>query len=107
MKKFIKYVLLLIILITTILYSVNYYNNLNLNLFSKEVQFASLTFICGFTLALLISDLLLQKIEKSLNVYKRELEKESIDSNEHSSKIKVLESKIIVLEKALKEALNK
>lgn len=42
-----------------------------------------------------------------LNGYKRELEKESISAAENSSKVKVLESKIEVLEKALKEALAK
>ena len=42
-----------------------------------------------------------------LNIYKRELEKESVTSDEAESKVKVLESKIQVLEKALENALNK
>ena len=42
-----------------------------------------------------------------INTYKRELEKESITSSENSSKVKVLESKIEVLEKALENALKK
>jgi len=42
-----------------------------------------------------------------LNGYKRELEKESINSIENSSKVKVLESKIVVLEKALQDALER
>ena len=42
-----------------------------------------------------------------LNSYKRELEKESVSSDEASAKVKVLESKIKVLEKALENALNK
>ena len=41
-----------------------------------------------------------------INSYQRQLEKESISSNESSSRVKVLESKIEVLEKALENALN-
>ena len=41
-----------------------------------------------------------------INSYKRELEKESIASSENSSRVKVLESKIEVLEKALETALK-
>ena len=47
------------------------------------------------------------KIKSSkLNSYKRELEKESVQSLESSSRVKVLESKIEVLEKALENALR-
>ena len=42
-----------------------------------------------------------------INSYKRELEKESIASRESSARVKVLESKIEVLEKALENALKK
>ena len=42
-----------------------------------------------------------------LKSFKRELEKESVSSNEASAKVKVLESKIEVLEKALENALKK
>lgn len=42
-----------------------------------------------------------------INSYKRELEKESVSSDESSAKVKVLESKIKVLEKALENAINK
>ena len=41
-----------------------------------------------------------------LNSYKRELEKESIVADENSSRVKVLEQKIEVLEKALDNALK-
>lgn len=43
---------------------------------------------------------------KQLSEYKRELERRGIDRDESSSKVKVLESKIEVLEKALKEAIK-
>ena len=41
-----------------------------------------------------------------LNSYKRELEKESVSSDESAAKVKVLESKIEVLEKALENSLQ-
>lgn len=47
------------------------------------------------------------KREKKISEYKRELERRGIDRDESSSRVKVLESKIEVLEKALKDALNK
>jgi hypothetical protein len=43
---------------------------------------------------------------KKLNIYQRKLEKESISSDENAAKVKVLESKIQVLEKALENAIN-
>ena len=42
-----------------------------------------------------------------INAYQRKLEKESIFSDESAAKVKVLEAKIQVLEKALENALNK
>ncbi len=42
-----------------------------------------------------------------IDSYKRELEKESVSSDEAAAKVKVLESKIQVLEKALENALKK
>ena len=43
----------------------------------------------------------------ALNSYKRKLEKEEISSDDSLAKVKLLESKISVLEKALENALNK
>ena len=42
-----------------------------------------------------------------IGTYKRKLEKESVTSTENFSRVKVLESKIEVLEKALENALKK
>jgi len=64
-------------------------------------------FVCGFLFGYFLMNLKLKVKNDKLNIYKRELEKESIVSNESSSKIKVLESKIEVLEKALDNALKK
>lgn len=64
-------------------------------------------FTSGITLGIFCMTFFLDKSSSSLKMYKRELEKESISSTESSSQIKVLESKIEVLEKALQQALNK
>ena len=65
------------------------------------------TFLSGFALAIFLMTLKINVKNKKLNSYKRELEKESIASTESSSRVKVLESKIEVLEKALENALKK
>ena len=41
-----------------------------------------------------------------INAYQRQLEKEAISSNESAARVKVLEQKIEVLEKALENALK-
>ena len=64
-------------------------------------------FLSGFALAIFLMTLKINVKNKKLNSYKRELEKESIASTESSSRVKVLESKIEVLEKALENALKK
>ena len=64
-------------------------------------------FLSGFALAILLMTLKMNVKNEKLNSYKRELEKESIASTESSSRVKVLEAKIEVLEKALENALKK
>ncbi len=64
-------------------------------------------FLAGFALAIFLMTLKMNVKNEKLNSYKRELEKESIASTESSSRVKVLESKIEVLEKALENALKK
>lgn len=61
----------------------------------------------GFIVGILFVLSYVLDISRKLKSYKRELEKNSISSDESDSKVKVLESKIDVLEKALKDALNK
>lgn len=67
------------------------------------IAFAAAGFVAGimFVLSYVLD------VSRKLKAYKRELEKNSISSDESDSKVKVLESKIEVLEKALKDALNK
>lgn len=64
-------------------------------------------FISGIGIGIFLMFLKLNVKNDKINSYKRELEKESIASDENSAKVKVLESKIEVLEKALQNALKK
>lgn len=64
-------------------------------------------FISGVGIGLFLMAIKLNSKNNVLSSYKRELEKESISSDESSAKVKVLEAKIEVLEKALENALNK
>lgn len=63
-------------------------------------------FLTGFLFGIVLMLFFLKVKTSKLNTYKRELEKESIQSVESSSRVKVLESKIEVLEKALENALR-
>ena len=64
-------------------------------------------FLSGVLTGILLMGFKLKVKNSKLNSYKRELEKEAISSSENSSRVKVLESKIEVLEKALENALKK
>ena len=65
-----------------------------------------LTFIAGSIVGILLMNLFLVVKDKKIMTYKRQLEKESISSDENAAKVKVLEAKIQVLEKALENALK-
>lgn len=107
MGKFIKYTFLLFITFVSAYYSYQYFIKLGLTYSSDEAKFACMSLVLGLSIALLLSELMIDKIRTALTAYKRELEKQSIGSTESSSKVKVLESKIAVLEKALEDALKK
>ena len=64
-------------------------------------------FFSGTLFGMFLMILKLNSKNDKINSYKRELERESISSDEAGAKVKVLESKIQVLEKALENALNK
>jgi len=64
-------------------------------------------FACGFLFGIFIMNIWLIIKNKKINTYKRALEKEAVSSSESSSRVKVLEEKIKVLEKALTEAINR
>ena len=76
---------------------------LNLNIYFQ----LGITFATGFILGILLMTIFIIVKNKKINVYQRKLEKESISSDENSAKVKVLEAKIQVLEKALENALNR
>ena len=71
------------------------------------VIYATFILLLGIMLGTLFTLTFCKKYMINAKAYKRELEKESIAGDEASAQIKVLESKIQVLEKALEQALNK
>lgn len=64
-------------------------------------------FVSGILFGIFLMTLKLNVKNNRINSYKRELEKESVNSDNNTAKVKVLESKIEVLEKALENALKK
>lgn len=79
-----------------------------LSLYYFHGKFALLSaFISGLFFGILLMNIKLNVKNDKILSYKRELEKESISSTESEARVKVLESKINVLEKALENALNK
>ena len=67
----------------------------------------SIVFAFGIVFGMLLMNIFIIVKNKKINVYKRQLEKESVLSDENAAKVKVLEQKIEVLEKALENALRK
>ena len=98
MKKFLYSFILLSISAITGWYS---YTHL-----SGKFELAGI-FASGLFFGIFIMFLKLKVKNDKITSYKRELEKESISADESSARVKVLESKIEVLEKALENALNK
>ena len=100
----------------------NYHNNVTINLLSTK--FAELTnlsvhtigfdfaiytliiFFLGVFSVIFFFAPLYTSLKEKFNAYKRELEKGSISNSNGEAKIKVLENKITVLEKALEDALK-
>jgi len=66
-----------------------------------------IVFLAGLTTAKLIFIPLLIKNKAKEGAYERRLEKTSVSNDESNAKVKVLEAKIQVLEKALEDAIKK
>ena len=64
-------------------------------------------FISGICFGIFLILFKLNVMNSKLDSYKTKLEKESIATDESSARVKVLEQKITVLEKALENAINK
>lgn len=77
------------------------------NEYHTTLWYPIVTFFIGLSFALIFIIIGNWCHNITIGTYKRRLEKESINSSESSSKVKVLESKIEVLEKALENALKK
>lgn len=75
-------------------------------IYQSGIPALGIVFFCGFLFGVFLMNLKVNVKNDKINSYKRELEKESIASSENSSRVKVLESKIEVLEKALENALK-
>lgn len=79
---------------------INWFLNLNI------ILQISISFLTGTLFGILLMNIFIIIKNKKINIYKRQLEKESINSDENAARVKVLESKIEVLEKALENALK-
>ncbi len=114
---------LFIAVIWVYLMIVNFGNTINITLINQEVAnlfniapvslsmgawlFILLIYFLGeLELALFFLPALIQNKEKE-GAYERRLEKTSVSNDESNAKVKVLENKIQVLEKALEDALKK
>ena len=76
---------------------------LSLNLIYQLI----LAFLAGFLFNSFIMTFLMIVKNNKIKAYQRQLEKESISSDDNSARVKVLEQKIEVLEKALENALKR
>lgn len=76
---------------------------LNLDLYLQ----LTVSFLAGTIIGMLLMNILIIVKNKKIIAYERKLEKESISADENSARVKVLESKIEVLEKALENALKR
>lgn len=65
-----------------------------------------IAFFAGALLSFVLMMFLMFVKNNKVKAYQRQLEKESITSDENSARVKVLEQKIEVLEKALEKALK-
>lgn len=110
MKKYIVPLFLFLLLGVVIYFGYeafsSIYNSLDSKIMNVLIKTMICVFIAGIALCALVYDLIYSSTLVSLESYKRELEKESINKTESSSRVKVLESKIEVLEKALEDALK-
>ena len=103
---------MLILLSIAFLAYINHSAAVDLNLYSTTKNLNNLVFIPGLALysaigTLLICYYFISDLQAKLKKQSRNTEKASIDSEESSDKVRILQSKIDTLEIALKEALTK
>ena len=76
--------------------------------FYLDGKYSAVSIFCGgVAFGIFLMLMKLKSKNDKLNSYKRELERESVTSDNAEARVRVLESKINVLEKALENALNK
>lgn len=112
MKRILSLISVLIIVFVIYFIATNYTSTVEFAIYGKHFSmmlhsFTVIVFIAGLIsgLSYLGGICLVQK--DKIKSYKRQLEKSSVSSDESDSRVAVLESKIEVLEKALKSALEK
>lgn len=98
MKQNVSGILVLLLAVFLAVYSYNY-------LLGAPLFYGA--FVSGISIGMLLMLFKLNVKDGKLKIYQRQLEKESISSETYLSKVKVLESKIKVLEKALDDAIKK
>ena len=113
----------LTILIICVIVMMNFQDTITINIISEQFSmllnkplysinlnvavFALGLFVLGEISALFFFAPLYWSLKKKYNAYKRELEKGSVSNTSSEAKISVLENKISVLERALKDALKR
>ena len=78
-------------------FSIDLKNLAQPELLRKIFNFGVISFTSGMAFAAVVYGFMFSRVSDSMNHYKRELEKASINKTESNSKVKVLESKIEVL----------
>lgn len=69
-------------------------------------EYVGLALLVGFLAGVIFTYSFVRILKKQIKSYKREVERKDIVENESSSRVEVLEQKIEVLEKALRNALE-
>lgn|SRR5574344_1141149 len=110
-KRFFIYLILNVIIFSEFVY-IGYSNFHMILLHNPKISHMELFYVLlsVATLSMVVGIYIMSfvgiKQGKTIKEYKRELERRGIDKDENASRVKVLESKIEVLEKALSESLK-
>jgi len=114
MKIFFMLVSIFIVVAVLLLATINAQTAFDLTLWGKQViphtnlvQAMMILFIAGMFVGIFWVASFYWPLNEKIKEYQKKLEKTSVQSDEDTSKVAVLEEKIKTLEKALDEALNK
>ncbi|MBR5554482.1 LapA family protein [bacterium] len=110
-KLYYVFVTILIVIFTALIVAFNGGNGTEFTMFAWKATISTqLLILCslliGFGIGILFMLQFVIKGNSSIKAYERRLEKTSVSNDSSTAKIKVLEAKIEVLEKALDDALK-